>query len=130
MEELKIKVPEVEVFHNNIIASAIEIKEQTDAGIILDAGGNGHQRALMLVQKVLRAGENSVVKEGDIIEINESMLPKKTIDPKHDIGEPRRVPVMPVEVIDGEKYILMTDRYVKYVHKNTTLGELRKTRTY
>lgn len=84
------------------------------SGVIL-APGEG---AILTKQQVVAAGPTSVVKKGEWVEIDPNKFPKKRIKARYDIGPDSEVAVPPIEIIDGEQYLLISTRELKYIYED------------
>jgi hypothetical protein len=72
-------------------------------------------------QTVLVAGSTAGVEVGEEIELNFARFAQKNTGPRavgsvNDIGPDQYEIVIPVEVIDGKQYLLLSSREIKYIY--------------
>ena len=103
----EIKKPEVEVLFDKILTT-YKSGKTTAGGIFIDAPDSR--------QTVVACGPNSSVTIGDEIEINFLMLPKRYEKAKYDKGPDKAITVLPIEEIDGEEYLYISSREVKWIY--------------
>jgi len=113
----EIKYPEVRLFFDKIMTT-VKVEKVSKGGVILTANEIGKPYTKQIV---VAAGPNSNVKIGDEVEINFSLFPQKNVGPTQvgqvkDIGPDKYVTILPIEVIDDEKYFFITAREIKWVY--------------
>ena len=107
--------PKVTLFFDHILTTAFT-RNITSSGLILqDRKGN-----IETTQTVVAVGPNAVVKVGDKVEIAPDRFKVKLSAPKHDIGPDVREVQVPLEEIDGNIYLFMSIREIKYAYGAAT----------
>lgn len=104
-----VNVPSVDMKFNHVLTSAI-VEEKNSAGIITDM--------MLNYQVVVAAGDNAVVEVGDVVEINPAHFKRERVDAKLDIGSDTYKIISPIEMIDKEYYLYISDRDIKWVYNN------------
>jgi hypothetical protein len=100
-EELKVRL-----FFDRILTTYNKAGK-SKGGIYLDAPAE--------YQTVVACGPNSNVNVGDVIAINYQLFPSKKEYPKNGIGQDKEITILPLEEIDGEEYLLLSSREVKWI---------------
>ena len=108
MEELKIRC----MFDH--IITTMNTRKVSDSGIVLTSNEEGE---LLTKQTVLVAGPNANVSPGEEIELfMDRFKIEHKENAKYDIGPDRYAIKVPVEIINGKKYLFISSREVKYVY--------------
>jgi len=119
--EQKFKVPKVKLLYADKLLTTVNSRRVTDSGIILTDNELGE---VYTRQTVVATGPNSTIKIGDEVELNFDLFPEKREAPKNGIGKDKVFLVLPVETIDGERYLFLSQREVKWVYPNEKIGEV------
>ena len=107
MSTEEVKLPKVRLFFDRILTT-FKNENTTKAGII--------QLQPDSKQIVVACGPNANVSIGDVVEINYNLMPKKYDTPAHGIGKDKETIVLPTEMIDGEEYLFISSREIKWVY--------------
>ena len=112
--EYKVKRPKVKLNFNHILTSCV-VQKETKGGIIIEE--------IIPYQVVVAAGENAMVKVGDVVEIDPSNFQRERIDAKYDIGQDKYRLVPPVHKILDNEYMFISDRNIKWIYEDPSLLE-------
>jgi hypothetical protein len=117
--EKKIKVLNIRCMYDHIITT-MNVKK---GSVIVKT-----EDEILTRQTVLVAGPNAGIIVGEDVEIYVDRFPrtKRSLDKytKNGIGEDKYDTIIPVEIIDGEKYLFISSREVKYVYIDIVEGSL------
>jgi len=107
----EVKIPNVKLFFDQILTT-VHRQTVTESGLILpDSSGN-----IKTIQIVVAVGPGAGVKVGDKVEIAPERFKVKLSAPKYDVGPDKREVQVPIELIDGEPYLFMSTRELKWVY--------------
>jgi len=107
----KVVYPKVKLLFDHILTTSFT-QSVTASGIILkDKKGN-----VLTDQVVVAVGPNADVKIGDRVEIDPNRFKVKYSAPKNDIGPDNTQLVVPLEQIDGEIYMFLSMRELKWIY--------------
>ena len=99
------------------IITTLNVKKVTESGIILTSNESGE---ILTRQTVLACGPNSLVTMGEEVEVNVNLFKRKFTAPKNGIGKDLEEIIPPIELIDGEPYLFITSREIKYIYIDPT----------
>lgn len=119
--ETKVVYPKVKLRFNDILTTAMRHASKTKGGILLAGDtvkGGKVDAPLMTTQLVVARGENSSYQIGDVVEVNHDSFMKKPNPNPSDIGDAGSTMMAPVEWIEDEKYLMLTDRQLKYSYED------------
>ena len=112
----EIKYPKVRMLYDGILTT-LNAEEMTESGIDLSAMNNELGRVLSR-QTVVAAGPNAITKPGDEVEISFRNFPSKMIrQAKLDIGQDEYAMVFPTVEIEGEYYLHISSRELKWIYE-------------
>jgi len=112
VEESEVVIPKVRLMYDRILTTIFADK-------VLPSGLIATSNELGMVhtkQMVVAVGPNGVAQVGQYIEINFDAFHVKNSPPKNDIGPYIKNVMMPVEVINGERYLFISSREVKWLY--------------
>lgn len=103
----------VRVMYDHIITT-LNTRKTTSSGIILKSNEQGE---ILTRQTVLACGPNAGVSVGEEVEINVAKFPVKVKNAANGIGPDTKGDIIPpIEVIEGEPYLFISSREVKYAY--------------
>ena len=112
LKKLNVRVP-----YDHIITT-LNVRKVTKEGIILTSKESGE---ILTRQTVLVCGPNSLVTVGEEVEINTSLFKKEYSDPKNGIGKDKVEVIPPIEIIEGEPYLYISSREIKWIYLDPIL---------
>jgi hypothetical protein len=112
----EIKYPKVRMLYDGILTT-VNAEEMTEAKIDLSALNDGLGDVLSR-QTVVAAGPNAIAKPGDEVEVDLYSFPKKLVkEAKFDIGKDQYSIMLPIVDIDGEIYLHISSRELKWIYE-------------
>ncbi len=109
----ELELPPVRLLYDRILTTT-NTRKKTSSGILLSSKEEG---LVLEKQTVVAAGPNAIVKVGDEVEIDFFRFPNKLKEKaKNDIGPDIYQTTFPIEIIDGQKYLYISTRELKWIY--------------
>jgi hypothetical protein len=111
-EVSKVEHPRLRMFSDSILCTANKIK-MSKSGIVLNEG-KGDMKTR---QTVICCGPASGLEPGMEIELNPSRFQREHIPAKYETGPDTYKVLLPIEIVDGIEYLLISTRELKYAYE-------------
>lgn len=104
--------PKLRMFSDHILTTA-RTNKVTKSGVILNEG----KGEMFTRQTVVCCGPASGLEPGMDVELNPNRFEKVRIPAKYETGPDTFKVVFPLEIIDGEQYLLISTREIKFAYE-------------